>query len=106
MTVVKITTVSVVDAQVSGLEQRFAACRASMGAVPGFRGFELLRPTGGGDRYFVVSWWASDTAFCDWLAYGRETAHGTMRSDTRLMSELLEFEVVDLAAASPEDHPA
>ncbi|WP_226363127.1 antibiotic biosynthesis monooxygenase [Pseudonocardia sp. ICBG1142] len=58
------------------LEYRFVSCRADMGDVPGFRGLELLRPADGGGRYFVVSWWDSDDSFYDWLAYGREMAHG------------------------------
>ncbi|MBN9754970.1 MULTISPECIES: antibiotic biosynthesis monooxygenase [unclassified Pseudonocardia] len=93
---VKINTVRVVDAQESGLEGRFAACRAGMGGVPGFRGVQLLRPVDGGGRYFVLSWWDSDASFCDWLAHGREMAHGVSSAGLGVESELLEFEVVDL----------
>ncbi|WP_226351815.1 antibiotic biosynthesis monooxygenase [Pseudonocardia sp. ICBG601] len=86
----------VADAWEAGLERRFASCRADMSAVSGFRGLELLRPVDGGGRYFVVSWWDSDDSFYDWLAYGREMAHGVSSARLGVESELLEFEVVDL----------
>ncbi len=96
MAVVKIYAVRVADAQEVDLEYRFVSCRADMGDVPGFRGLELLRSVDGGGRYFVVSWWDSEASFCDWLAYGREMAHGVSSARSGVVSELLEFEVVDL----------
>lgn len=91
----KIHAVSVASARAADLETRFRSCRAGLGGVPGFLRLALLRPTGDGGRYFVVTWWESDAAFCEWLAQGREIAHG-VSSSLVVDGELLEFEVVDL----------
>ncbi|OLL89534.1 hypothetical protein Ae406Ps2_6287 [Pseudonocardia sp. Ae406_Ps2] len=103
MSVVKIHVLAIPDAHHAELEERFTACRAAehLADVPGFRSVELLRPTAGSPHYFLLSHWDDDAAYCDWLAHGRETAHGTTahsttyRAMTTTSVDLLEFDVVE-----------
>jgi heme-degrading monooxygenase HmoA len=68
--------------------------------MPGFLGFELLRPTGGDTRYFVYTRWESEDAFRAWLespAFSRGHADRSGSHAQRPVgtgSSLLEFEVV------------
>ena len=68
--------------------------------MPGFLGFELLRPTAGESRYFVYTRWKTEDAFRAWVegdAFKRGHAGGEGRGDQRPVgtgSSLLEFEVV------------
>ncbi len=71
--------------------------------MPGFEGFELLRPTDGSNRYFVVTRWADEASFDNWVssqAFSSEHAKaGGGSADARAVSshaELFSFEVVDL----------
>ncbi|WP_226367350.1 antibiotic biosynthesis monooxygenase family protein [Pseudonocardia sp. ICBG162] len=97
MSVVKIHVLTIAGDRGAELEERFTACRAStrMVDVPGFEGVELLRPMAGQGHYFLLTRWDDDAAFCDWLAYGREQAHGTTyQTMTTGSVDLWEFEVV------------
>ncbi|CAB4997458.1 unannotated protein [freshwater metagenome] len=67
MTVVKINAISVPEGAGPELEKRFAARAGAVENSPGFEGFQLLRPTEGGDRYFVMTWWESEDAFQGWM---------------------------------------
>ena len=67
MTVVKIKAISVPEGAGPELEKRFAARAGAVENSPGFEGFQLLRPTEGGDRYFVMTWWESEDAFQGWM---------------------------------------
>jgi len=67
MTVVKINAIAVPEGAGPELEKRFAARAGAVENSPGFEGFQLLRPTGGGDRYFVMTWWESEDAFQGWM---------------------------------------
>ena len=67
MTVVKINAISVPEGAGPELEKRFAARAGAVENSPGFEGFQLLRPTEGGDRYFVMTWWESEDAFPGWM---------------------------------------
>jgi heme oxygenase (mycobilin-producing) len=96
MAVVKINAITALPDKAEQMEQQFAAHRASMDGTPGFLGFELLRPVGGEDRYFVVTRWENDEAFQAWRGQSRpDSAHAQERRDpTSAKADLLEFEVV------------
>jgi heme-degrading monooxygenase HmoA len=108
MTVVKINAITVPDDGTDAttdagaeLERRFAARAGAVDKQPGFEGFELLRPTDGSNRYFVVTRWADEESFQGWVnsrAFGAE--HGKQPAGQRPVSshaELLAFEVVELS---------
>jgi heme-degrading monooxygenase HmoA len=75
---------------------------------PGFEGFELLRPTDGSNRYFVVTRWADEASFQAWMnsrAFGEQhgkqpAANGQPQRPVSSQAELLAFEVVDLTSAA------
>ncbi|CAB4529556.1 unannotated protein [freshwater metagenome] len=111
MTVVKINAIAVPEGAGPELEKRFAARAGAVENSPGFEGFQLLRPTEGGDRYFVMTWWESEDAFQGWMnsqdfANGHAnagsanpgSAHGGSPEGQRPVStgaELLGFELVE-----------
>lgn len=100
MTVVKINAITVPEGAGRELEQRFAARKHAVDSEPGFEGFQLLRPTAGEDRYFVVTTWASEEDFQAWRS-GRMPAAHSAEKDGRPApvatgADLLEFEVVEL----------
>jgi heme-degrading monooxygenase HmoA len=103
MSVVKINAIEVPEGHGSELEGRFAARARLVENMPGFEGFELLRPTAGEDRYFVVTHWADEDSFKAWVE-GMEFQRGHAQGDgpegrsVATGSALLEFEVVDLDA--------
>ena len=57
MSVIKINAIEVPEGQGPELEARFAARKHSVDNAPGFKGFQMLRPTKGEDRYFIVTEW-------------------------------------------------
>ena len=98
--VVKINAIEVAAGRGPELEDRFAKRAAEVDGMPGFLGFELLRPVAGETRYFVVTHWESDEAFQNWVksaaftrghVQAREDAKGTVAHGSALM----EFEVVE-----------
>lgn len=99
MSVVKINAISVPEGAGPELEARFAARKHSVDSSPGFEGFQLLRPTAGEDRYFVVTTWASEEDFAAWRDGRAHEAHagapGEQRKPVATGAELLEFEVVE-----------
>lgn len=111
MTVVKINAISVPEGAGPELEKRFAARAGAVENSPGFEGFQLLRPTEGGDRYFVMTWWESEDAFQGWMnsqdfAKGHANAGGAPaggapaggpegQRPVSTGAELLAFEVVE-----------
>jgi len=69
MSVVKINAIEVPEGMGAELEKRFGARVGEVEKMPGFEGFELLRPTGDGEtRYFVVTHWRSVEDFETWVA--------------------------------------
>jgi heme oxygenase (mycobilin-producing) len=99
MAVVKINVIEVPADSGPELERRFAARRHAVEGQPGFLGFELLRPVGGESRYFVYTKWESDEAFQAWAAGPARAAHGGQGRPVSTGANLLEFEVVEEAAA-------
>jgi len=82
MSVVKINAIEVPEGAGPELEQRFAARAGAVETAPGFEAFQLLRPTEGETRYFVMTWWESEEAFQAWLgsadfARGHASAGGS-----------------------------
>ncbi|QCB94712.1 antibiotic biosynthesis monooxygenase family protein [Cellulomonas shaoxiangyii] len=98
MSVVKINAISVPPGAGAELERRFAARAGTIESSPGFLGFQLLRPTAGEDRYFVVTHWADEESFAAWRDGDARAAHAGSAGDRpRPVSsgaQLLEFEVV------------
>ncbi len=102
MSVVKINAIEVPDGGGEELEKRFAARAKAVDGMPGFEGFELLRPVEGETRYFVYTKWATEEHFQTWLNSqsfqqghaGSSSAGGQRPVGTG--SALLSFEVVDL----------
>jgi heme-degrading monooxygenase HmoA len=92
MAVVKINALDVPEGAGGELEKRFGARAGMMASVPGFLGFELLRPVAGETRYFVYTRWESEEAFQAWQAQPRGE-HGGARQPVSSSSGLLEFEV-------------
>ena len=103
MSVVKINAIAVREDAGAELEKRFAARLGAVENMPGFEGFELLRPTKGEDRYFVYTRWATEEDFQNWLN-SQQFQHGhsgdagsQQRPPVGTDSALLEFEVVERA---------
>ena len=102
MSVVKINAIEVSDGNGAELEKRFAARAKAVDQMPGFEGFELLRPVTGETRYFVYTKWESEEAFQNWVnSQSFQHGHAQAAADTSPTpvatgSELLSFEVVDL----------
>jgi heme-degrading monooxygenase HmoA len=93
MAVVKINALDVPAGAGEEIEKRFAARAELMNSVPGFLGFELLRPVGGESRYFVYTRWESDEAFQAWRSQPRGD-HAGPRNPVSTGANLLEFEIV------------
>lgn len=94
MPVVKINAISVPPQAADELEKRFAARAHSVDGSPGFLGFQLLRPTAGEERYFVVTQWADEESFVAWRDGSARAAHGGDQKPVASGADLLEFEVV------------
>jgi heme-degrading monooxygenase HmoA len=98
MEVVKINAIEVAPGRGAELEERFARRAAEVETMPGFRGFELLRPTAGETRYFVYTRWESEEHFRAWVessAFTRGHAQASSGGQpVATHSELLSFEVV------------
>ena len=109
MSVVKINVIAVPEGAGPELEARFAARLGAVENMPGFEGFELLRPAKGGDRYFVYTRWASEEHFQAWMnsqdferghgsgqAAGNQPADGEApRKPVAQGADLMSFEVVE-----------
>lgn len=99
MAVVKINALSVPPAAGPELEKRFAARAGAVENAPGFLGFQLLRPTAGEERYFVLTQWADEESYVAWRDGDARTAHKQesgegARKPVASGAQLLEFDVV------------
>lgn len=95
MAVVKINAIEVPEGTGPELEKRFANRAGTVDKSPGFLGFQLLRPTAGENRYFVVTQWESEEAFAAWRDGDARAAHaGEAKKPVATGASLLEFEVV------------
>ncbi|WIE75660.1 antibiotic biosynthesis monooxygenase [Curtobacterium sp. MCSS17_007] len=95
MSVVKINAITVPEGKGSHLEARFVGRNHDVEQQPGFESFQLLRPTAGGTRYFVVSIWADEDSYQAWRT-GQAGAHHGGSNPVATGAELLEFETVTL----------
>ncbi len=100
MSVVKINAIEVPEGGGPDLEKRFAARAGEVEGMPGFQGFELLRPVSGENRYFVYTRWATEEDFLSWVnSEAFKRGHAQSSGDKKPVathSELLAFEVVAL----------
>jgi len=101
MSVIKINAIEIPEGQGPELEARFAARKHSVDDAPGFKGFQMLRPTKGEDRYFIVTEWETEEDFQQWLSQRRPSHESTGRQPVATGSALLEFEVVNLDEIEP-----
>ncbi len=102
MSVVKINAIEVPQGGGKELEARFANRLGTVENMPGFEGFELLRPVSGEDRYFVYTRWATEKDFQNWrqsqqFQHGHAGDQNQERPPVSTGSALLEFEVVEQA---------
>ncbi len=95
MSVVKINAITVPEGKGADLEARFVGRDHAVEQQPGFESFQLLRPTAGGSRYFVVSTWADEDSYQGWRS-GQAGAHHGGSNPVATGAELLEFETVTL----------
>ncbi len=106
MSVVKINAIKVRKDLGPELEKRFAARAQEVEKMPGFEGFELLRPVEGDSPYFVYTRWESEEAFRAWVesdAFRKghaQSAREHGRESVSHGSELLSFEVVQKVEVS------
>ena len=96
MSIVVINALKGPEGSGTDLEARFAARKHAVDSAPGFEGFQLLRPVAGEDRYFVYTQWATREDFENWRDNRAPRDHGS-KTPVASGSELLEFEVVELA---------
>ena len=101
--VVKINAIEVAEGREAELEERFAKRAGEVEGMPGFLGYELLRPVGGERRYFVYTRWETEEHFRAWVesaAFTRGHAQAAKDSKGTVAhgSALMEFEVVELVA--------
>lgn len=80
------------------LEERFAARAGMVEGSEGFRGFQLLRPVEGTEKYFVFTTWESKAHFEKWRDGQGAAAHAGERAQggpmTAMGAELWAFDVV------------
>ncbi|MGP6174988.1 antibiotic biosynthesis monooxygenase family protein [Corynebacterium sp. A21] len=105
MSIVKINAITIPEGRGEELEKRFAQRKHAVDSAPGFEGFQLLRPTAGESRYFVVTQWTDQASYEAWRDGDSRSAHQAPageapRKPVASGAELLEFEVV--LGSSPE----
>ena len=81
--VIKINAITVPADSGDELARRFAARAGAVDGQPGFKGFELLRPTDGRTTWLVVTRWEDEASFEAWTS-GQEfqRAHGGQGKDS------------------------
>ena len=96
----KINAIEVPEGAEAELEKRFANRLHAVDNEPGFISYELLRPTGGETRYFVMTHWEDEESFQKWMAGSAKEAHsGERAKPVGTGSAVLEFEVVQRSVA-------
>ncbi|MCD1145842.1 antibiotic biosynthesis monooxygenase [Kocuria sp. LUK] len=84
MSIVKINAITVPADSGDELGRRFAARGDSMAGVPGFEGFELLRPSDGRTQWLVLTRWADEESFAAWTSsqhFARSHGGGSAEGD-------------------------
>jgi heme-degrading monooxygenase HmoA len=67
MSIVVVNAITVAAERREEFERRFATRAGKVSEAEGFEAFELLRPTGGADRYLVYTRWRSREDFEAWM---------------------------------------
>ena len=104
MSVVKINALEIPPQAGDEIVKRFTARLDSLSSVPGFLGFELLRPTAESEsRWFVYTRWADQSSYEAWRdGDGARASHAqpegaasedAPRQPVSMGATLLEFEV-------------
>lgn len=100
MTVVKINALEIPPQAGDEIVKRFTARLDGLAEVPGFEGFELLRPTGESEtRWFVYTRWADQASYEGWRdGDGARNSHAATEGEApqrpvSMGATLLEFEV-------------
>lgn len=95
MSIVRINALTVPEGAGDELETRFRKRVGEVEKMPGFEGFELLRPEDG-DTWYVYTRWESAEAFQAWVeSESFERGHAqTSENPVAHASELLAFDVV------------
>lgn len=101
MSIVKINAITPAEGKGPELEARFGNRAREVERMEGFEGFELLRPSDDGERYYVYTRWSSEDDFRRWVN-SDEFRRGHARTDgdepVATRAELLSFEVVEWPA--------
>ena len=111
MSVVKINAIEVPEGMGPELEERFAKRAREVEGMPGFEGFELLRPVAGETRYFVYTRWETEEAYQAWVNSSEfQRGHAQASADTGAKpvahgSSLLAFEVVEKVERAARSEP-
>ena len=98
MSVVKINAIEVPEGMGDKLEERFAARAGEVENMPGFEGFELLRPSDEREVCLVLTRWRSEEDFLAWVASPDFAAgHAQHREEGPVgtASELWSFDVLE-----------
>jgi heme-degrading monooxygenase HmoA len=95
---VAINVLTIPEGMGAHLEERFGARAGMVEGSEGFRGFQLLRPVEGTDKYFVFTRWESKKHFEAWRDGMGAAAHSAERQGGGPMAasgaELWAFDVV------------
>ena len=94
MSIVKINAITVPEQARTEFERRFIARQGVVDESPGFEGFQLLRPTEGEERYFVVTRWADEESFTAWRDGDARAAHRGDREPVATGTKLMGFDLV------------
>ncbi|MDA3038187.1 MAG: antibiotic biosynthesis monooxygenase [Actinomycetota bacterium] len=107
MTVVKINALQIPPQAGDEIVARFTARMSSLADVPGFEGFELLRPTAESEtRWFVYTRWVDQASYEAWRdGDGARNSHAQQAgrppaAPVSMGATLLEFEVEVAAGPS------
>ena len=111
MSIVKINALDIPPQAGDEIVKRFTARMDSLAEVPGFLGFELLRPTADTEtRWFVYTRWSDQAAYEAWrdgdgarASHAQDATDGegeAPRQPVSMGATLLEFEVTVEAGPS------
>ena len=98
MSVVKINAIEVPEGMGDKLEERFAARAGEVENMPGFEGFELLRPSDEREVCLVLTRWRSEEDFLAWVAspdFAAGHAQHRTGGPVGTASELWSFDVLE-----------
>lgn len=104
MSVVKINAITVERARFEEFAERFASRAGRVSSAPGFEAFELLRPNDERDVCLVITRWASEEDFNNWVKSPDFAAgHAQHREGGPIgtASEIWSFDVLEIQGPTP-----